>query len=137
LDEKARFQGLYVIGKNGTGKTNLLLNLILHDLKSGQGVCVLDPHGDLVRDTIARMPGERVEDVILLDPLYYEYPFGLNLFECQDPQHPILASRTASQVVQIFKKLWGTGEGASWGPQLEDLLRNASYTLIENQGVAG
>jgi hypothetical protein len=135
LANDARRQGLYVIGRNGTGKTTLLLNLIVQDMKAGLGLCVLDPHGDLTRDILARVPKEREQDIILLNPLDADYPFGLNLFECADPKNPILAARTCSQVMQVFKKMWGPDSpNPSWGPQLEDLLRNAVITLIANQG---
>src|SRR5947207_2476505 len=81
LSNEARRQGLYVIGRNGTGKTTLLLSLIVQDMRAGLGLCVLDPHGDLTRDILARVPEEREQDVILLNPLDADYPFGLNLFE--------------------------------------------------------
>lgn len=135
LGQRERGQGLYVLGGTGTGKSTLLLNLILQDIEVGHGLCLLDPHGDLVDGTLARLSGKREEDVILLDPLDSAYPFGLNLFECSDPWDPEMSARTCSQVMQVFEKLWGAESATpSWGPQMEDLLRNATLTLIENPG---
>lgn len=126
-----RRQGLYVIGKTGTGKTTLLEHLILQDIDGGLGVCVLDPHGDLIDSVVAQIPSEREGDVVLLDLADSRFPFGLNLFECGDRSDRNLVSRVATQAVQVFEKLWG---GSSWGPQLAQVLRNCSYTLIENPG---
>jgi Type IV secretion-system coupling protein DNA-binding domain len=126
-----RRQGLYIIGKTGTGKTTLLEHLIVQDICAGLGVCVLDPHGDLIDAVLARVPAEREQDVILLDLADSQYPFGLNLFECKDTSDRNLVSRVATQAVEVFEKLWG---GTSWGPQLAQVLRNCAYTLIENQG---
>jgi hypothetical protein len=126
-----RRQGTYVIGKSGMGKSTLIESLILQDASAGRGMCVLDPHGDLVENVIARLPSEREPDVILLDPADYEFPFGLNFFQCDDRSDRALVTRVATQAVEVFKKLWGD---VSWGPQLEQTLRNCAYTLIENQG---
>ncbi|MBE0610045.1 MAG: type IV secretion system DNA-binding domain-containing protein [Dehalococcoidia bacterium] len=126
-----RRQGLYIIGKTGTGKTTLLEHLIVQDIEAGLGVCVLDPHGDLIDAVLARIPADHEERVILLDLADSQYPFGLNLFECRDSSDRNLVSRVATQAVEVFEKLWGD---ISWGPQLAQVLRNCAYTLIENQG---
>lgn len=127
----SRLRGTYLIGKNGTGKTTLLAHMIAQDILDDRGVCVLDPHGNLIDDVLAQVPGERCDDVILLDLRASETPFGLNLFQCTDPSDPIIAAETTGQVVQVFKKIWGD---LSWGPLLEDLLANIAHTMIENAG---
>lgn len=128
--------GLYVIGAMGTGKSTLLLNLITQDMEAGFGVCVLDPPGSLVEGVLERVPAKREGDVVLLDPLDTRNPFGLNLFECQDPGDPELVARSSSQVMHVFEKLWGpTSPTPSWGPQMADLIRNSALTLIENPGM--
>ncbi len=131
LGANERRQGLYVIGKTGTGKTTLLESLIIQDMEAGQGLCVLDPHGDLIDAVLARVPSSRELDVILLDLADSQYPFGLNLFECKDLADRNLVGRVATHAVEVFEKLWGD---ISWGPQLAQVLRNCAYTLIENQG---
>src|SRR3972149_6256636 len=68
LSTAGRRQGTYVLGINGTGKSTLLLNVALHDIRAGDGLCLLDPHGDLIEEVITRVPPERADDVILLTP---------------------------------------------------------------------
>lgn len=131
LPVSSRLRGTYLIGKNGTGKTTLMLNMILSDVLNGRGVCVLDPHGKLIDDIIASTPQERCKDIVPLDLRASQTPFGLNLFECSDPTDPIVTAETTGQVVQVFKKIWGD---LSWGPLLEDLLANIAHTMIENPG---
>ena len=126
LSSAGRRQGTYVLGINGTGKSTLLLNIALQDIAAGDGLCLLDPHGDLVEDVLARIPPERVDDVILFDPADIDYPFGLNLFECADPSDPKQADRVCSEVVLTFKKLFAD----FWGPRMEDLIRHAVLTLV-------
>ena len=129
LSQDDRRQGLYIIGKNGTGKSTLIENLIVQDMEAGYGLCLLDPHGDLIDDVLKRIPAKRENDVILLDVADDTWAFGLNLFECTDPSSSREASKVAGHVVQVFKKVW---EEKSWGPRLEDLLHNVALTLIEN-----
>jgi hypothetical protein len=98
------------------------------------GVGVLDPHGDLTTHVLAHVPEKRLGDVILLDLADYHTPFGLNLFTCPDPTDPQQLSLATNKVMHIFKKLWGKGgivvEDA-WGVLLEELLTNATLTLLE------
>lgn len=131
LGAEERQQGLYIPGNTGTGKTTLLLNLIVDDMEAGHSLCVLDPHGDLLEDVLARVPAKREQDVILLDVADSDYPFGLNLYECPDPKDQATAARIADQSVEVFKKIWGD---TSWGPRLQDLLGNLAFTLLENPG---
>src|SRR5438105_12185703 len=146
ISQSVRRQGLYIIGATGTGKTGLIENLIIQDIKQGLGVGLLDPHGDLTDAVLSRLPDTRFvdgvkrvteEDVILLDLANYQYPFGLNLFTCSDPTNFGEVSRAANKVMHIFKKLWGTGgilvEDA-WGVLLAALLQIASYTVLEHPG---
>jgi Type IV secretion-system coupling protein DNA-binding domain len=135
VSQTERQAGLYVIGKPGMGKTTFLVNLALQDIHQGNGVCIIDPHGDAIKEIVARLPEERVDEVILLDPLDTAYPFALNLLTCPDPNDGKAAAETETQVVHIFKKLYGpTSETPSWGPRLESLLRYSVLTLIENPG---
>src|SRR5439155_16999474 len=90
-----RLQQTYIIGANGVGKSNTLLKLILRDIHNGYGVCVLDPHGDLITDVISCMQS-RGKDVILLSLTNADLPFGLNLFHCDNPNDPIAVQNTVS-----------------------------------------
>ncbi len=84
INKTVRPQGLYIVGRQGTGKSGLLENLIIQDIKQGLGVCVVDPHhtGGIIDTIIARLPANREQDVILLDIRNNQFPFGLNLFAC-------------------------------------------------------
>lgn len=129
LSPEDRKQGTYIVGITGAGKTSLLLNIALSDMQAGDGLCVLDPHGDLTEDLLIRVPHQRRDDVILFDPADIDYPFGLNLFECSDISNPMEVDLVCSQAIGTFWKLFYY----SWGPQMEDLLRNVSLTLIYNR----
>ncbi len=125
LSNTGRFLGTYVIGTTGTGKSTFLKSLILQDIQAGQGVCVLDPHGDLVEDILGCVPAHRAQDVLLFDPADTSYPFGLNIFECNrdDPKARDLVTST---VMDTLYKLFYT----SWGFRMEDLLRHSIQTLL-------
>ena len=124
LSPDARKQGTYVIGTTGTGKSTLLVNMIMQDIRAGEGVCLLDPHGDITTDILHRVPRGRRDDVILFDPADLEYPFGLNLLECgDDPREKDLVTST---LIETLYKLFEY----SWGPRMEDLLRNSILSLL-------
>src|ERR671914_303334 len=127
---KARLQTTYLIGASGTGKTTLVENLVTNDIKSGLGVAVLDPHGDLIKTIIAGLPENRVKDVIYLNIEDVEHPYGLNLYECQ-PLTIHNMAKTASFVSHAFEKIWGAGVDT---PRLMQNLRAVTRTLIENPG---
>lgn len=126
LSTEGRRQGTYIVGINGTGKSTLLLNAALQDIAAGDGLCLLDPHGDLVDDILKRVPKERINDVILFDPGDIDYPLGINLVECPDRNDPKMVDRVCSEVVLTLKKLFPD----SWGPRMEDLLRHSILTLM-------
>jgi hypothetical protein len=134
LTHKERCNGVYIIGGTGYGKSTLIENLILQDIVRGIGVCVLDPHGDLIANVLARVPPEHERRVIVLDLTDEKYAFGLNIFDCPNRANPVALADARATVVQVFRKVWGEGEAASWGPRLEDLLRNIAHTMIENPG---
>jgi DNA helicase HerA-like ATPase len=131
LGTDERRQGVYIIGKTGSGKTTLVERLVVQDMEAGLGLCVLDPHGDLVDAILTQVPANRESQVILLDLADSSFPFGLNVFGCDDLSDRNLVGRVATQAVEIFEKLWGD---ISWGPQLAQVLRNCAYTMVENQG---
>ena len=131
LSLQSRMSGLYIIGKQGRGKTNALLSLIIQDLYQPYGLCVLDPHGDLTVDVLACIPPHREQDVILLDLQDAAYPFAFDLFAGVDPADAASLATGEERLVGIFKKVWGD---VSWGPRLEDLLANAVHVLLMNPG---
>jgi hypothetical protein len=125
-----RLRHLYVIGQTGTGKTGFLKTLIEQDIKNGNGVCFIDPHGNDILDVLAAVPPERYEDVIYFDPAYLDRPFGLNLLE-YDPQHPEQKTFIVNEILAIFRRLYGDVP-ESMGPAFEQYFRNATLLVMED-----
>ena len=132
LSSEARKQGVYIVGTTGTGKTTLLSNIIYQDMLAGEGLCVIDPHGDLIDDLLAIVPHHREKDVLVFapgDPEQRKRPLGLNVLHCERDD-PAQVRRVTSTVIDTLHKLFSY----SWGPRMEDLLRNATLTLMETEG---
>ncbi|MEK7079690.1 MAG: DUF87 domain-containing protein, partial [Patescibacteria group bacterium] len=125
-----RLRHLYVIGQTGTGKTSFMKTLIEQDIKNGEGVCFIDPHGNDILDVLASVPPERYEDVIYFDPAYIERPFGLNLLE-YDPSHPEQKTFIVNELLAIFRRLYGDVP-ESMGPAFEQYFRNATLLVMED-----
>lgn len=128
ISQKARQQGLYIIGATGTGKTTLLANLILSDIKEGRGVMLVEPHGDLTHTVIAGIPDERLKDVIYLDMTDALHPFSVNLYECADPTNMSEVAKVSSFVMHLFERVWDIGTHT---PLLAQVVRNITRTCIE------
>jgi type IV secretory pathway TraG/TraD family ATPase VirD4 len=124
IKRKDRRYHMYVMGKTGMGKSTMLLNLIKQDLLTGEGLAVLDPHGDLAEKIIAMMPDSRLEDLIYLDATNTKNAVYFNPLEITDRNQ---AALTVSSLVSVFKKIWVD----SWGPRMEYILRNSLSTLAE------
>ncbi len=114
----------YIIGKSGTGKTTLIANMAIDDIRKGRGVAVIDPHGDLCNTILDYIPASRINDCCYFNPADSEYVYPLNVLEAENDSQKELV---ASGVISIFKKLYGN---VSWGPRLEHILRNAVLTLV-------
>ena len=93
---------MYTVGQTGAGKTTMLKSMILSDINDGEGVCVIDPHGDLFYEILGKIPKHRINDVVLIDPLDIDYPVGLNLLECQ---YEIQRHFIIQEMVAIISKL--------------------------------
>jgi len=119
----------YLIGKSGTGKSVLLANLAIQDIQNGEGVCVLDPHGDLIADILERIPPERAEDVIIFSPGDLERPLALNLLD-YDPHYPEQKSFVINEMIGIFDKLYDLK--ATGGPMFEQYMRNAMLLIMDD-----
>ncbi len=108
LEDRQRH--IYAVGQTGTGKTTLLKTLILDDINSGRGVCVMDPHGDLYRELLGRIPEERMGDVVLLDPTDTEYPIGLNPLEYEtEGQRHFLVQEMVAIMSRMLEDEYGVG----------------------------
>jgi hypothetical protein len=119
-----RRKHMYIIGKTGAGKSTLIANMAIDDVRRDRGVAIIDPHGDLSETILEYIPKRRINDVIYLEPFDTERPFALNVLEIKNQTHRDLV---ASGIVSIFYKLYGD----SWGPRLEYILRNTVLTLLE------
>ncbi len=119
-----RRRHVYVIGKTGTGKSTLLMNMMVSDIISGNGLALVDPHGELAETVLKYVPKERVKDVIYFNPADTDFPIAFNIAENTNQQERHLI---ASGLIGIFKKLWAD----SWGPRLEYVLRNTILAILE------
>lgn len=125
-----RLRHCYVIGQTGTGKTGLIKNMILQDIKNGEGVAFIDPHGNDIEDVLASIPPERMKDVIYFDPAYTARPMGLNMLE-YDRSKPEMKSFVVDELYGIFRKLYSDVPEA-FGPMFEQYYRNATQLVVED-----
>ncbi len=124
-----RLRHFYVIGQTGTGKTNILMNMINQDIANGDGVCFIDPHGSDIQQILANIPPERYEDVIYFDPSYTDRPMALNMLE-YDQRFPIQKTFVVNEMLSIFNKLFDMKTAG--GPMFEQYFRNAVMLVIED-----
>jgi hypothetical protein len=130
IKDNDRLRHTYTIGQTGTGKTTLLVNMILQDINAGNGCCFIDPHGSDVQNILANIPKDRIKDVIYFDPSYTERPMALNMLE-YDRSHPEQKTFVVNELFSIFQKLYG-GVPESLGPMFEQYFRNATMLVIED-----
>ena len=121
-----RERHVWIVGKSGSGKSTLLFNLAMGDIYAGEGVAVIDPHGDLAEDILDAIPRSRINEVCYLDAGETEYPVGFNPATRIAPERRALA---ASGIVAAFKHLWSD----SWGPRLEHFLYHGVAALISRE----
>lgn len=124
IKKEDRRKHMYLIGKTGTGKSTLIKNMIIQDMRNGEGVAVLDPHGQLIDELLEFVPENRLDDVVMFNPADADHPVSLNMLELVDPRQRTLIGDT---LVDVFKKYFAE----SWGPRLEYILKNCILTLLE------
>ena len=129
LAREDRMRHFYVIGQTGTGKTNILLNMITQDIKNGDGCCYIDPHGTDIQTILSRIPKERIDDVIYFDPAYTARPMGLNMLE-YDPKYPEQKTFVVNEMMGIFNKLFDMKIGG--GAMFEQYFRNSAFLVMED-----
>lgn len=118
----------YILGRTGGGKSVLLANMAIQDINNGEGLCVIDPHGDLVEDILSRAPKSRAEDIIVFEPFDMDRPLGLNMLEVDSEEQKDFA---VQEMIQIFYKL--VTDPAMLGPMFEHNMRNAMLTLMADE----
>lgn len=128
ITDEDRRRHLYIIGQTGTGKSALITNMAVDDIRQGKGVCVIDPHGDLIDSVLGCIPRERAQDVIIFDPGNINHPIGLNMLE-YNPQRPEEKTFIVNEIQSIFNRLFSA---ETMGPMFEQYMRNALLLLMED-----
>lgn len=125
IDDRRRH--MYVIGKSGMGKSELLKNLAIQDIQDGRGLCLMDPHGDLINDLLDYIPQERIKDVVYINPADMQFPVAFNVMERVgfDQRHLV-----ADGMMAVFKKIWVD----QWSARMEYILNYTILALLEAEG---
>lgn len=129
IEKDDRQRHMYIIGQTGTGKSGFLGGMIKQDIANGEGLCVIDPHGDLIEEALESIPKERAEDVILFDPSNIQRPIGLNLLE-YDQKYPEQKTFVINEMIKIFDKLYDLSK--TGGPMFEQYMRNAMLLIMDD-----
>ncbi len=127
IRRKDRRQHTYVIGKTGVGKTAFLKNMALQDIENGEGLAIIDPHGEFVEEVLDNIPPNRINDVVYFNPADMEYPVSFNIMEVADPRYKHLI---ASGLIGIFTKIWAN----VWSARMEYILSNTILALLDTPG---
>jgi len=124
IKEEDRRKHIYIIGKTGMGKSTLLENMAIQDIAAGNGLGVVDPHGELAEKLLNYIPEERLKDVVYFNPADTEFPVAFNVLEkvSDDQRHLVAAG-----LMGVFKKIWPD----VWSPRMEYILNNTVLALLE------
>jgi hypothetical protein len=131
IEKDDRRRHTYIIGKTGTGKSEFLKSMIMQDIQAGEGLAVIDPHGDLVEDILRMMPPRRAEEVILFDPSDTERPMGFNMLEADTEQQKHFV---VNSIIGLMYKLFDPNKTGIIGPRFEHAIRNAMLTVMYEPG---
>lgn len=131
VERDDRRRHMYIIGKTGTGKSEFLKTMIMQDIHAGEGIAVVDPHGDLVEDILLQIPPKRAEDVILFDPSDLERPMGFNMLDAKTEQQRHFV---ANSIIGLMYKLFDPNKTGIIGPRFEHAVRNALLTVMYEEG---
>lgn len=124
IKRKDRRRHLYIIGKSGVGKSKLLELLLRQDIAQGHGLCLLDPHGDVIEEMLAFVPENRIEDVCIINPADAEFPVSFNPLANVDPA---FKHQLAQGLIEVLAKQFG----ANWTPRLEHVFRFTTLALLD------
>lgn len=124
IKRRDRARHMYVIGKSGSGKSRLLELLFKGDIEQGQGICVIDPHGDLIDNALTFVPEHRIKDVIYFNPIDEEFPISFNPIEKVEKTY---RQQIATGLIEVFKKIFAD----QWTPRLEHVLRMSILALLD------
>ncbi|MGA3286367.1 MAG: type IV secretion system DNA-binding domain-containing protein [Bacteroidota bacterium] len=134
-----RRRHMYAVGQTGTGKTTMLKSMILSDINNGEGVCVIDPHGDLFKEILGKIPKHRANDVVLIDPMDSDYPVGLNMLECQfEIQRHFIIQEMIAIITKLIEDEYGVNSIAHFaGPIFFQHLRMNMLLAMSDPGNPG
>jgi hypothetical protein len=130
VSTKDRQRHFYIVGQTGVGKSWLLANMALQDIKAGKGVCFIDPH-DTYEMILERLPPERAEDVIYFDPGMTDRPMGFNVMECEREDQKDFVT---SSIINLMYKLYDPYKTGIVGPRFEHAIRNIMLTVMTEPG---
>ena len=119
-----RRRHLYIIGKSGVGKTKLLELFLRQDITYGHGLCLIDPHGDVIDSMLDYIPEERINDVCIIDPSDAEFPASFNPLANVDP---LFKFQLTQGLIEVFQKQFGS----NWTPRLEHVFRFTTLALLD------
>lgn len=119
-----RRRHMYVIGKTGVGKTTLIENMVVQDIRHGHGLAVIDPHGEFADMMLDFVPKERIQDVVYVNPADLDFPIAFNAIEQVPMEYRHLV---ASGLMAVFKKIWVD----AWSARMEYILSNTLLSLLE------
>src|SRR5579863_432254 len=131
IKDEDRQRHMYIVGKTGVGKSTLILQMAMADIRRGLGVCVVDPHGELINDTLLRLPRERIKDIILFDPSDTERPLGVNMMEAETEEEKHLI---VNEMIGLMYKLYDPNKIGIVGPRFEHAVRNSMLTVMAEPG---
>ena len=126
-----RSRHCYIIGATGTGKSTLLYNMITQDIRNGEGVAVIDPHGDLYHQVLRSVPRSRVDDIVLIDPCDFDYAVGINFLECGGLYKQVQMNFIVNEMMKIFGRLYDPVQ--TQGPVFEQYMRSAMLLIMDNE----
>lgn len=122
-----RRRHMYIVGKTGMGKSTMMENMAIQDIRNGKGVCFIDPHGDLVQNILNYIPNERINDVVYFNPSDLDNPIAFNILEAVDSRYKHLV---ASGLMGVFTKIWAS----MWSARMEYILNNTILALLDSPG---
>lgn len=126
-----RSRHAYIVGATGTGKSTLLFNMMRQDIENGQGVCLIDPHGDLYNQVLDSIPKNRADEVVLINPCDFEHSVGINFLECGGKYKTVEMNFVANEMIKIFDRLYDLKQ--TGGPIFEQYMRNALLLLMDSE----
>ena len=122
-----RRRHMYVIGKTGMGKTTMMENMVIQDIRNGKGVCFIDPHGDSIQKILDFVPPSRINDVVYFNPADLDHPIAFNILESVESRYKHLV---ASGLMGVFTKIWAS----MWSSRMEYILNNTILALLDSPG---